>query len=201
MNYKAIKESSVSEYRDRGSKFLGFLIPLISNQEVRIELKNLRNANLSATHVCRAYRLYDSNSVNEKGSDDGEPLGSAGIPILNELKRNNLVNVGMFVVRHYGGRKLGVSGLIHSYTETTRIAIFNNSLSDWELKKEYILNHNYHDMRNLDFLIKKYNAKLISREFDLFIKSHFEIGDKLSNQFKLEIESKLSKSVSLVSVK
>ena len=201
MNSQTINKSSKSEYTDRGSKFLGFLIPINSAHQFRIELKNLKNVNLGATHVCRAYRLYNLNRLDEKASDDGEPSGSAGIPILNELKRRNIVNVGMFVVRHYGGRKLGIPGLVHSYTETTRIAISNNSLSNWELKREYVLNHSYQDVNKIDFLIKKYNAKLISREFDLFIKSHFEISDKAVSRFELEIESKLSKSVSLVSIK
>ena len=89
---------------------------------------------LNSTHICRAYRIIDSTMIQEKASDDGEPRGSAGMSILNELKRSNIVNIGMFVVRYYGGRKLGIPGLIHSYTETTKIAISNNSLSNWEFK-------------------------------------------------------------------
>ena len=118
-----IQKEGCSKYSERGSNFFGFLYPLSSVSEFRIKLKEIRHKHLSSTHVCSAYRIIQSKTIQEKGSDDGEPRGSAGIPILNELKRVDIVNVGMFVVRYYGGRKLGIPGLIHSYTEITKLAI------------------------------------------------------------------------------
>ena len=160
--------------------------------DFKAKLKETRNNHLSATHVCSAYRLINSNILEEKGSDDGEPRGSAGLPILNELKRVNIINACVFVVRHYGGAKLGVSGLIHAYSEATRILLSDCKLLRWQPKKKYILNHSYQDIDSLDFFIKKYNANLENRVFDLFVQSTVEINDDLADDFKASVALKLS---------
>jgi putative IMPACT (imprinted ancient) family translation regulator len=145
--------------------------------------------------------MINSNIFEEKGSDDGEPRGSAGLPILNELKRVDVVNVCVFIVRYYGGTKLGLNGLIHAYSETTRILLSQCKLLQWELKKKYIINHSYQDIGNLDFLIKKYNAKLLKRDFDLFVQSSFEINHSIADNFKNAINSKLLEIDSFIEIK
>ena len=183
-----IEAQSFSQYTERGSKFLGFLYPLVSVREFKLQLKEIRHKHLTSTHVCSAYRIISSKMIQEKGSDDGEPRGSAGMSILNELKRFNLINVGMFVVRYYGGTKLGISGLIHSYTESTKLAVSNCTLSHWEPKKTYILNHYYQDIESINFLIKKHNAKLLNRDFNLFVKSTIEISDSLIDSLNKTVD-------------
>ena len=153
---------------------------------------------MKSTHVCSAYRIINDNNIEDKCSDDGEPSSSAGLPILNELKRQRIVNVGAFIVRYYGGVKLGIPGLIHSYTEASRIAISNSILLDWEPFKTYTLNHNYQEIDMIDFLIKKYKAKLVDREFDLFVRSSVKTNNDLIDDFKDSIEHKLSKTISLI---
>ena len=195
------QQSANSKYSDRGSSFLGFLYPVKSSVDFKLKLKETRNNHSRATHVCSAYRMINSNIFEEKGSDDGEPRGSAGLPILNELKRVNVVNVCVFIVRYYGGTKLGLNGLIHAYSETTRILLSQCKLLQWELKKKYIINHSYQDIGNLDFLIKKYNAKLLNRDFDLFVQSSFEINDSIVDNFKSAINSKLLEINSFIEIK
>ena len=191
MNY-SIQKGAISKYSDRGSSFFGFLYPIESVSDFKVKLKETRNNHLSATHVCSAYRLINSNILEEKGSDDGEPRGSAGLPILNELKRFDIINACVFVVRHYGGTKLGISGLIHAYSEATRILLSECKLLRWQPKKKYILNHSYQDIDFLDFFIKKYNANLENRVFDLFVQSTIEVNDDLADDFKASVALKLS---------
>ena len=191
MNY-VIQESANSIYSDRGSSFLGFLYPIESVTDFKVKLKETRNNHLGATHVCSAYRIINSNIFEEKGADDGEPRGSAGLPILNELKRVSAVNVCIFIVRYYGGTKLGLPGLIHAYSETAKILLSNCKFLKWEPKKKYIINHSYQDINSLDFFIKKYNANLLNRVFDLFVQSTIEINDNMVDDFKSSITSKLS---------
>ena len=186
-----INKSVQSHYSDRGSSFLGFLFLIQSSSEFRKKLKEIRNLHPKSSHVCSAYRIINSNSIEEKGSDDGEPRGSAGFPILNELKRVDVVNAAIFVVRYYGGTKLGIPGLIHAYSEVVRLALSVSDLSDWISKKKYIINHSYQDIDSLDFFIKKYKGKLLNRTFDLFVQSIVEISDASIHDFKNVIASKL----------
>ena len=195
---KIIQNQCYSEYTERGSRFLGLLHFLDSIKEYRLELKKIKSEHLKSTHVCSAYRIINDNNIEEKCSDDGEPSRSAGLPILNELKRQSIVNVGAFIVRYYGGVKLGIPGLIHSYTEASRIAISNSILLDWEPFKTYTLNHSYQEIDMIDFLIKKYKAKLVDREFDLFVRSSIKINNDLIDNFKDSIQHKLSKTILLI---
>ena len=104
--FKTTILTSQSEYLERGSRFIGYLKPIESAADFKNFLKNIRKEHKSSSHVCNAYRFFSNKILEEKGADDGEPSGSAGLPILNELKRCNLVNVGAFVVRYFGGKKL-----------------------------------------------------------------------------------------------
>lgn len=118
-----IIEKTVQEnLRERGSKFLGFLFPCSNLEAFETELHQIKILHPTATHHCYAYRLNPAN-ITEFSSDDGEPSGTAGLPILNQLKSAELVNVGAVIVRYYGGTKLGKAGLIETYAESTRICI------------------------------------------------------------------------------
>lgn len=97
------------------SKFIAYFFSLNSLDEVKMNLANLKKEHKKATHICYAY-VYNREVVSEKCSDDGEPNKTAGYPILNVLKKKNLVNVMVAVVRYFGGIKLGAGGLVRAYT-------------------------------------------------------------------------------------
>lgn len=98
------------------SKFIAYKFTLNSLEEVKSILTNLKNEHKNATHICYAY-IYNRDIVSEKCSDDGEPGGTAGYPILNVLKKKNLENIMVAVVRYFGGVKLGAGGLVRAYTK------------------------------------------------------------------------------------
>ena len=100
------------------SKFIGIKKELTSLDEVKPFLLELRKEYKKATHICYAY-VYKKEVVSEKCSDDGEPSGTAGYPILNVIKKKNLTNVLVAVVRYFGGIKLGAGGLTRAYTKAT----------------------------------------------------------------------------------
>ncbi|TVQ08036.1 MAG: hypothetical protein EA364_15945 [Balneolaceae bacterium] len=120
--YHTISTSAGSTFRDRGSKFTGFLFPVSTRGDIDRELKALHGRYPDATHHCYAWRLMEE-SLHEYGADAGEPSGTAGAPILNALREASLVNVLLVVVRYYGGTKLGKPGLIHAYSETASACI------------------------------------------------------------------------------
>ena len=91
-----------------------------------------------ASHICYAYRIKLGHRLDEFASDSGEPKGSAGQPILNALKRQNLINTGIFVIRYSGGTKLGIIGFIHAYGVAAVNAIKNARMKPWIEKKTII---------------------------------------------------------------
>lgn len=114
MQYRCVNETLSSVFREKGSKFLTFIVPVSSEVAVQSELKALRSRFPDATHHCYAWRLNPDNLI-EFSQDDGEPSGSAGLPILNRLRSHQLIDVLAVVVRYYGGTNLGKGGLIKAY--------------------------------------------------------------------------------------
>ena len=153
----SIEIDSQSNYLERGSRFIGYLRSINTIKDFKYFLKKIRKEHSSSSHVCNAYRIFNNKILEEKGADDGEPSGSAGLPMLNELRRHDLVNVGVFVVRYFGGKKLGVSGLIHCYSESVRLCINNSKIIYWEPTKKFLVSHNYSNMNKINFLMNKIN--------------------------------------------
>jgi uncharacterized YigZ family protein len=111
-----------SEYKIKNSKFFGYLAPCTSSEELNTTIEKIKNEHPTASHHCYAYRINPS-GPREFSTDDGEPGGTAGAPILNQLKSNDFINIVCVVVRYYGGTNLGKSGLISAYSHTASLAI------------------------------------------------------------------------------
>ncbi len=113
----SIKETVQGEFIAKNSKFLGFLIPVVSEDLVSEILQKLRRDYPGASHYCYAYIVGDT-GASQKASDDGEPQKTAGIPLLEVLKKNGLTNVLAVSIRYFGGTLLGASGLIRAYSKS-----------------------------------------------------------------------------------
>jgi uncharacterized YigZ family protein len=122
--YKTIETRSKGSFRDRGSRFLAFACPVSSKEEIRIVLDELRKEYHDARHHCYAYRLGAA-ADEYRANDDGEPAGSAGQPILGQIRSKGLSNVLVVVVRYFGGTLLGVGGLINAYRSAAADALQN----------------------------------------------------------------------------
>lgn len=124
------KQTSTS-FKEKRSEFIGVLIPVTSVKIVSDKLKQLRKTHHSARHVAWAYRLVEDDRLLENSSDDGEPSGSAGIPILGVIRKNEIINAACYVVRYYGGIKLGKRGLIDAYRKSTEFTLAETSFKNW----------------------------------------------------------------------
>ena len=116
-------DRSESSFKVKRSEFIGFLDHISKTEHVNENLKILKKEHPSSRHICWAYRLDFGNELTENSSDGGEPSGSAGIPILNILRKNRIVNGAVFVIRYFGGVKLGKRGLIDAYKKCAEIAV------------------------------------------------------------------------------
>lgn len=160
------------------SRFIGIVKKITSKEEALLYLNNLKDEYKTATHLCYAYILPNT----KKYSDNGEPTGTAGLPILEVLEKNNLNYLLAVVVRYFGGIKLGANGLIRAYTNAISNVIDNNIK---ELEKGYRIKiiEDYHKSEKIDYILK--DSLIINKDYhdkiiiEAIIKK--EILDNLSN--------------------
>lgn len=141
-----------SSYRIKGSKFHGWLLPAPDRDAFERELESIRSEHPQATHHCYAWRLDggDPDQPEEMAQDDGEPTGTAGVPILNQLRSFDLFLAGCVVVRYFGGTKLGKAGLIDAYGETARLAINAATLRRIQSVLAVEIQYDYSDQSLID---------------------------------------------------
>jgi len=165
--YYTIEKEAVAEFKDRGSKFIGYACPIKSVEEFRDRLNEIKKEHPRATHHCFAYRLgLDGNVF--RVSDDGEPSGSAGRPILGQIDSKELVNTLVVVVRYFGGTLLGVPGLINAYKSTAALALQMTPLAQKQVEKEYIVQFDYTQVGEIMAVVKQYNCRVVRQEMQLF---------------------------------
>lgn len=165
--YNTISQPVVAEFKDRGSQFLAYAYPLSSVDEFKLKLKALKEEHHKAVHHCFAYRLgVDGNTF--RISDDGEPSGTAGRPILGQIDSKELTNVLIVVVRYFGGTLLGVPGLINAYRTAAALALQTTPIVQKQIEVNYFLHFDYTRMNDVMMVIKQYNCTVIKQEMNLF---------------------------------
>ena len=126
-------------FKEQQSKFISIIFPYDDVSKFKSCLSELRKKYHDASHVCWAYRIYTGNQLEENSSDAGEPSGTAGLPILNAMKKKGLVNCGLAVIRYFGGTKLGKRGLIDTYGNSARELIEKASCKKWVKMEKYAI--------------------------------------------------------------
>jgi uncharacterized YigZ family protein len=164
--YKTI-ENSVENIllKEKGSKFIGFAFPVNNENELKNALEKIRSEHPKATHHCYAFRM-GINGENYRANDDGEPSGSAGLPIYNQLLANEITNVLVISVRYYGGTKLGVSGLVKAYKESAKITLEEANIITKELEAEIEIQFNFNQQNLIFTLLSKFDAKVLNFDAD-----------------------------------
>ncbi|MBQ2396137.1 MAG: YigZ family protein [Bacteroidales bacterium] len=184
--YLTINKSVESIYKEKGSKFLSFLYPVTSVEEVKEYLTQLKKKYYDATHHCYAYIIgYDKETF--RMNDDGEPSSTAGKPIYGQLQSNDLTNVLLVVVRYFGGTKLGVSGLIKAYKESSAECIALAEIVEKQVKHKYNIYFAYEDMNVVMNILKQNNAEQKNQIFDLNCQIEVLIDKRNSSKFESSI--------------
>jgi len=174
------------EYKEKNSTFTSFAFIIKCFEDVKSHLRELKDEYPDSSHICYAYRLIAGNIINEFATDAGEPKGSSGIPILNNLKRQKLVNSVIFVVRYFGGSKLGIPGLIHSYGQSAINALANSKIEQWIKKDVFLLSLNYESLGIVENIIKQFNGIVLTKEFSENVNMSLEIERDYSLKFERE---------------
>ena len=161
-SYKTIKESVTDILlKEKGSKFLGFAFPVSSEEEIKAALEEIKSLHPKATHHCYAYRLGLSGDQ-YRANDDGEPSGTAGLPIYNQLLANEVTNCLVIIVRYYGGTKLGVSGLIKAYKESAKFTLESCQIVEKDLERTVSLRFSFSEQNTAFTIFNRYNARVQS---------------------------------------
>jgi uncharacterized YigZ family protein len=164
--YKTILAPSEGTYSDRGSRFLGYAVPLSKEDDVKNIISGIQALHPKARHHCWAFRLTTDRSV-FRLNDDGEPSGSAGRPILNTLLSYDLTNVIVIVVRYFGGTLLGVPGLIKAYKAATTEALNAARIIEKTVNDFYLLEFEYSALNEVMKIIKDHNLEVVTQNLDL----------------------------------
>lgn len=156
-----IIEPTTGFFKDRGSKFISHLYPIQSITEFKELLNNLKHTYTDAQHICWAVRL----GKEQYCSDDGEPAHSAGAPILRQLLSQEINRAALFVVRYFGGTKLGISGLINAYSTAAADAIAKAERIEWVDKVRIIIIFDYEYTSAVEKGLKWFKAQVLSAEY------------------------------------
>lgn len=163
--YKTIDKAAQAPFKDRGSRFIGYVQPISNESDFKAFLEAVKKEHPSATHHCYAYRLgMDKTAF--RVNDDGEPSGSAGRPILNQLLSQELTNIGAIVVRYYGGTMLGIPGLINAYKTATVEALQQSKIISKTLCSWYQLQFSYEQMNAVMQTIKQQHWEMKDQQLE-----------------------------------
>lgn len=172
INLYSIKENSCYQIEIKNSKFIGCLFKINNKDDVSKMLEFVKSNYKDATHYCYAYILEDS----QKASDDGEPGGTAGMPILNVLQSNNLINVLAVVIRYFGGIKLGAGGLVRAYSKCVKETLDHSEIISLEKGKNIDVYFKYENIKEIDYLLK--NEIINEKEYNELIKYNVNISQE-----------------------
>ena len=172
--YFTIEQPSVAEYKDRGSKFTAYAFPIETEEEFKKQLQLLKKEHTKAVHHCFAYRIgFTGNQF--RANDDGEPSGSAGKPILGQIDSKQLINVGIIVVRYFGGALLGVPGLINAYKTVSALVLQTVPIVQKPIMLAYFIQFDYNLLNDVMQVLKQCQCVVKSQEIDMFSGIKFHI--------------------------
>ena len=155
-----ILKNETAEIVEKKSKFIANLFHVESVEEAENRIKDIKKKYHDARHNCIAYRVAENGQIIEKSSDDGEPSGTAGGPMLNILQKNNLCNLVIVVTRYFGGILLGTGGLVRAYSEATQQAIEKSTKVIKVIGREMIIELDYSNLEKFKYYCKNNNINI-----------------------------------------
>ncbi len=186
--YKTVEKEGVDEFVEKKSRFIGHVKPVKTQQEATEFINSLKSKYWDATHNVYAYVLRENNIC--RSSDDGEPSGTAGVPVLDVLLKEQLVDVCVVVTRYFGGTLLGAGGLVRAYSHGSKIAVESGGIITMAPCKIMTVSVNYSFYDRMNILLADSGANVIESNFSDVVNIKFSIkadnkdvlADKLTQQ-------------------
>lgn len=160
-----LKEEFMNEFEIEKSRFICYLNRAFNEEEAKAYILRIKKLHPNATHHCSAF-LIGEHSELQRNNDDGEPSGTAGVPMLESLRMNKMNDIVAVVVRYFGGIKLGAGGLIRVYSKSVSEAIKLAPLTDKVLTYKYSLTFSYDLIGKLDYFLAHHDTEILNKEYD-----------------------------------
>lgn len=188
--YKTILEEKTIEIVEKKSRFIANIFHIENSNQAEEVINKIKKKYYDARHNCIAYRIKENDRIIEKSSDDGEPSGTAGSPMLNILQKNDLCDVIVIVTRYFGGILLGTGGLVRAYSEATINVIKESKIVLKVEGLELMLKLDYSNLETFRYYCKKNDINIIDIEYleDVIVK--VQIEKKIKSKMLGDIESK-----------
>ena len=181
--YKTIKDTSSAEVVEKKSKFIANMYYVENVKQAEEIIQSTRKKYYDARHNCFAYNIKEDDLIISRSSDDGEPSGTAGAPMLNIIQKNELNNVLVVVTRYFGGILLGTGGLVKAYSEATISAIKNAQIVTEEDGFEIEVVTNYNDSEKFKTYCNKNSINIINSEYSENVKCIIEVNEREKDKF------------------
>lgn len=186
--YFTVAQTGSAEYKDRGSRFTAFVFPVNDMADIKKYLQEIKKEHPKATHHCFAWRLgLDGNQF--RVSDDGEPSGSAGRPILQQIDSRGVTNVLVVVVRYFGGTLLGVPGLINAYKSAAALCLQMVPLVQKDRTQQYCIRFDYTQMNEVMRIVKQVRAEVVKNEPSLFSSLYVHVSFAEEERFVQHVKN------------
>jgi uncharacterized YigZ family protein len=200
-SFHSIRESTEGLYKESGSKFLSFAIPVNSEIEIKEKIEHIKKKYYDATHHCYAW-ILGPDKDRYRAVDDGEPNHSAGDPILGQIRSKNLTDVLVVVVRYYGGVKLGVGGLIQAYKLAAEAALNTAHIVEREVIETFLIRYRYDETPEVMKVIKDFDVKIVSQEYleESILRVHVKLKVKMELVSKINLLNALGRKISLSAI-
>ena len=181
--FLTLAEDSQGLYKEKGSRFISFAMPVSSTEDVKAKLQVFKKNYYDARHICYAYVLGKNGTV-FRSNDDGEPSGTAGKPILGQINSKDLTNVLVVVVRYFGGILLGTGGLVIVYREAAADAIQNNKIVSRLVESNIAIQFSYERMNDVMRIVKENSLTITSQHLDTKCFMSFKVRESFVEQLK-----------------
>lgn len=176
-------------FKDKGSKFFGYGFYLDNQENVKHIINGIKKEHYSARHICFAFKIgYLQNEI-IRASDDGEPNGTAGAPILNQIRSYNLTNILVVVVRYFGGIKLGVQGLINAYKTTSKMVLEKITPIEKKIVNNYLIVGDYREFNFLQRIVKEYGLSIVKQKLGEKFEIEIDVPKEYENVFLKMVKS------------
>ena len=197
MTFKTIKHTKEVSFKEKKSKFIGISFPINNENDFAKKLDLIKKNHSKSNHFCHAYKLFHQPHHLTKQSDDGEPLNSAGKPILKQIEKLDLLNTAVVVVRYFGGTKLGVGGLIRAYKSAAELTLEQQEIVFKENLHLLSFRFKYENQKKVMNVIKCIDKDLITHS----MKEEYQMTIKLKEGEYENILNELKKINSIVFLK
>lgn len=188
--FYTIEKNVETEIVVKKSKFIANIFYISTNKEAEEKIKEIKKKYFDARHNCFSYRVVENDNIIEKASDDGEPSGTAGGPMLNILQKNNLANILTVVTRYFGGILLGTGGLVRAYSDALLEALEKTQKVKMVSGLELEVTLSYNNFENFKYYCKNHEINIISTNYNENIVCKIDMELEKKVEFDKDYENK-----------